>query len=381
MRSRRQIFCAAAFVIIAAAAAAVGVVVARSTNHGQRRIAAPGGRSAPSGGRTNRGDRRASAAVALVNGTPIDDEALAVRLQELLPLASYHGNVEPGRLLALRRAALDDLVFDELIYREAVADGRSAPAGAVDAQLADVKARFDDLEQYAAALAESGLTEAAFRERLARTVIVREARAEHARQTITEADISAYYEANQRMFERPERVHLLEILVRRDPSDPASRTAAEKKARNLLAQLHRGAAFDRLARTASEDEYRVKDGDMGFVHRGRLDATFEAAVFAAAPGRFEIAESLYGFQVFKVVERRGAEQLSLREARPIIAERLERLRREEALRAWHAKLIAGARIDIRDGALRGARPAEVASPWTTGPGGRMRPVRVAGVRP
>jgi len=298
--------------------------------------------------------------VAVVNGTPIGSDELDVRLEQLLPIASYHGLVEPDRLLPLRRAALDDLVLDELIYREATAADRRARAETVEADLAAVKARFDNAGQFATALRENGLTEDGFRRRLARNVLVREARAEHARQVVvTEADITAYYRQNPAKFQHPERVHLLEILFRTDPAEPLSTVAAERKARATLARLRRGEDFGTIASASSEDEYRVKDGDMGLVHRGRLDAEFEAAVFSTPPGRFEIARSLYGFEVFKVLERQPSTQLSLEEARPIIAESLERQRREEGLRAWHARLLVGARIEIRDAALRNAHAAKL----------------------
>jgi parvulin-like peptidyl-prolyl isomerase len=307
-----------------------------------------------------RADSGREHAVALVNGTPITTDDLDVRLQEMLPFASYHGRVAPARLLALERAALDDLVLDELIYREAVAAGRRAPADEVEKELAAVRMRFDSRAQFGAALSENGLTELTFRERLARTVLVREARAAHARQSISDADIASYYRDNTAKFQRPERVHLLEILVRADPAEPSSRRSADRRARAILARLRRGERFDKVARACSEDEYRVKDGDMGFVHRGRLDAELEAAVFAAMPGRYELARSLYGAQVFKVVEREPATELSLDEARPIIAGRLERQRRDAALAAWHERLLAGARIEIRDPALQRTRPAELA---------------------
>ncbi len=315
--------------------------------HGER------GRAADTGGWRPRGH-----AVAFVNGSPIASDDLELRLQQLLPIASYHGHVEPDRLLSLRRAALDDLILDELIYREAAAAGRRAPRGAVDAELATVEARFDDPRQFAAALEENGFSEETFRERLARDVLVRDVRAEHARQVVTDAEIASYYNENAAKFMRPESVHLLEVLFRTDPAEPSSFATAERKARAALGRLRRGAEFGALARACSEDEYRVKDGDMGLVHRGRLDAEFEKAVFAATPGRFEIARSLYGFEVFKVLERQAPVQLSLDEARRIIAEGLERRRQEEGERAWHARLLASARIEIRDAALRDARPAD-----------------------
>jgi parvulin-like peptidyl-prolyl isomerase len=303
-----------------------------------------------------------SPAVARVNDAAVTAEDLELRLAQILPVASYHGHIEEARLRPLRRAALDELILDELIYEEARAAGRSAPPAAVDEALIAVEARFGTAEAFAEGLKEAGITERDFRERLARTELVRLARETHARQVVTDADVEAHYRENASRFKRPEQVHLLEILIRAEPGDPTSAADAERKARAILARLRRGEAFDRIARAESEDEYRVKDGDMGFVHRGRLDADFEASVFAAEPGRFLIGRTLQGFQVFKVVERQPPLQLTLAEARPLIAERLQRQRREEAERRWHAALRARARIEILDPVLSQSKPADLPAP-------------------
>jgi parvulin-like peptidyl-prolyl isomerase len=311
-------------------------------------------------------------AVAVVDGARITGEDVEVRVAELMPSASYHGNLSVDRLLGLRRAALDELVLDELIYREALIKGKAAPADLVDAELTLVKGRFDSAKEFAAALHENGLSEDEFRDRIAKKVTIREARAAHARQTVTDADVADYYRQNSARFQRPEQAHLVEILVRADPADAASAETAERTARAVFDRISRGEDFGAVARASSQDEYRVKDGDMGFVHRGRLDETFDAAVFDASVGRLSMARSLYGYQVFKVLERRQPTQLSLEEARPLIVEGLGRQRREEALRAWHERLRTGADIEIRDRVLRGARPAVLQTPVSLQ--GRLRAI-------
>jgi parvulin-like peptidyl-prolyl isomerase len=305
------------------------------------------------------GPRASGPAVALVNGTAITADDLDLRLSQILPLASYHGHLPPDQMLSLRRAALDELVLDELIYREAVAAGRRPSPAAVDAEVSSARARFDSDEAFAEALQENGIDAATFRERLGRAVLVRDARDAHGRVEVAEAEISAYYRANGARFQRPEQVHLRQILFRVDPADAATAGPAESKARAALADLRRGVPFGPLARRLSEDEYRVKDGDMGFVHRGRLDADFEGAVFAAPVGRPSLARSLYGFEVFEVLERQPPAQLTFDQARPLIAEPLVRQRRTDGLRAWKARLLAKAHVQIRDAALLGARPAEL----------------------
>jgi parvulin-like peptidyl-prolyl isomerase len=301
--------------------------------------------------------RTSMPAVALVNGTIITAEDLDLRVSEILPLTSYHGRLALTQLLSLKRAALDELVLDELIYREASAAGRRPSPGAVADEESAAKARFESADAFSDALRANGLDEAAFRERLARAVLVRESRGAHSRVTVGEADIAAYYRENGARFQRPEQVHLRQILFRVDPADPATAAPAESRARAVLARLLRGEPFGPMARRLSEDEYRVKDGDMGFVHRGRLDGEFEDAIFGAPIGRPLLAHSLYGFEVFELLERQPPAALTLDQARPIIAERLARERREERVRAWRARLLASARVDIRDAELGRTRPA------------------------
>ena len=293
----------------------------------------------------------ATRTVAFVNGTAIFSDDLDLRLSQILPLASFHGNLPPDQLLSLKRAALDELVLDELIYREAAAAGRRPSPAAVDTEVSSARARFDSDEAFAAALRENGLDEAAFRERLGRAVLIREARDARSRPEITEADLAAYYRDNGPKFQRPEQVSLRQILYRVDPADPATAGPAEAKARTALERLRRGEPFGPLARRESEDEYRVKDGEMGFVHRGRLDREFEDAVFAAPVGQPQLARCLHGFEVFEVLERQPSAQLSFEQARPIIAERLARQRRVEGLRAWKAGLAGWRNVQIRDAAL------------------------------
>jgi peptidyl-prolyl cis-trans isomerase C len=298
-------------------------------------------------------------AVAVVGGAAITADDLDLRLSQILPLESYHGHVSSDRLVSLKRAALDELVLDELIYREAVAAGRRPSPAAVTAAVAAARARFESDEAFLAALRENGLDEATFGERLGRALLVRESREAHSRVSVSEADIAAYYHDNGGKFQRPEQVHVRQILFRVDPADPATAAPAEARARAVLARLFRGEPFGPLARQVSEDEYRVKEGDMGLVHRGRLDREFEDAVFAAPIGRPAVSRSLYGFEVFEVLEHQPPARLTLDQARPIIAGRLARQRRSDNLRAWKTRLLASAHVVIRDAALLRAVAADL----------------------
>jgi parvulin-like peptidyl-prolyl isomerase len=300
------------------------------------------------------------AIVARVNAWPISDRDLAIRLAELLPMASFHGNIPPNKLIALRRTALDELVLDELIVEHARATGVTPDRGLVDRHFNAVRSRFASGKEFEDALRDSGLTPSTFRLHIERAVLVRQVQDVQVPPDPSEADAASYYGQHAAKFVRPEQVRLLVMTI---PVDPAGGREAERgaaaKASSVMRRLRRGADFGQLAWDESSDAYRVKRGDAGWVHRGRLDPDLEAAAFAAPLGQFRTARSLSGFHVFTVVAREPERQLSFEEAQPVILERLRRDRRAAAEREWHDRLRVDARITILDPVLREARPVEI----------------------
>jgi len=168
------------------------------------------------------------------------------------------------------------------------------------------------------------------------------------------------YDANAGKFLRPEQVRIVELLVRVDPAGGAVAAAAgEKKAKNLAARARKGEDLGALAREHSEDDWRVKDGDLGWVHKGRLDSDLESAAFAAPVGEVGSVRSLSGFHG---VPRRGtparnAALLRRREANHRGAASVAAP--EAAEKAWHADLRRSASMEILDAALANANPLEL----------------------
>jgi len=303
----------------------------------------------------------ASPAVAEVNGTPITQEQLEIRVASLLPRAAYHGNVPPEKLTSLRRTALDELILEELVWQDASGHGRRAEEAAVEAELARVRGRFGSETAFQAALQADGTTLAEYREFLARRVLVRQEREQRsALLEPSDAEVASYYEANTAQFVRPEQVHVLEILVKVDPSGTEEdERNARARADAALSRVRAGEPFETVAREVSEDDFRVKGGDLGWVHRGRLDRDLERSAFAAPVGRAELARSIFGFHVYLVAEREAARQLTIEEARPLIVDRVQRARRDATRREWEDGLRASAEVEILDPVLRDATPAEL----------------------
>jgi peptidyl-prolyl cis-trans isomerase C len=301
-----------------------------------------------------------SPAAARVNRTVITIRDIDVRVAEILPMFSFHAKMAPDKMLALRRTALDEVILDELILQEARSLGLKPDQKDVDSEMGAVRARFSDQREFEAALAESTLSIRDFRRQLERAVLVRVARGAHLPADPDEKEVRAYYDANPGKFLRPEQVRIVELLVKVDPAGGRVAAAAgEKKALGLAARARRGEDLGKLAREHSDDDWRVKDGDLGWVHKGRLDSALETAAFAAPEGELRVVRSLSGFHLFRVVGRQPATQLRFEDAKPIIVDRLRTQRRETADSSWTAKLRSAATIEIVDPELGRATPLEL----------------------
>jgi parvulin-like peptidyl-prolyl isomerase len=77
-----------------------------------------------------------------------------------------------------------------------------------------------------------------------------------AKAKVSDEEARKYYETNAARFKQPEGVQLRLIS-----------TKDEKKARDILEMLKSGDDFSEIAYNMSEDSYRVKSGDVGYMQK------------------------------------------------------------------------------------------------------------------
>ena len=148
--------------------------------------------------------------------------------------------------------------------------------------------------------------------------------------TITDADITSFYNANKASFNPPEpTTHIAQILVTPFP-DPNVRNLKNSKAQNekearakiegLAAQLRQGVDFGTLAQNYSEDPQSVTNGgDMGFVRESdleRVNPELRKMVISLPQGGVSpIIPTPEGFRILKVITREPAGQRELNDPR------------------------------------------------------------------
>lgn len=134
-------------------------------------------------------------------------------------------------------------------------------------------------------------------------------------------EIEAYYKQHEGDFERPERVHLFQILT-------SDRAVAEKARKEILA----GSKFEDVAKRISRDPSAPYGGDQGVLSRSDLPAAFATVIFALKVGEVSaVVPAEYGFHLFEVSKRWPAGREPMSEAAPEIAALLRGQESKKAL--------------------------------------------------
>lgn len=136
---------------------------------------------------------------------------------------------------------------------------------------------------------------------------------------LNEADVRSYYEQNLARLSGPQERRASHILIAAAKDAPAAeRQKARERAQQLLAEVRKAPErFAELARKHSQDPgSAAKGGDLDFFARGAMVKPFEDAVFAMNKGDIsDVVESDFGFHIIKLTDIKTPKQKSFAELR------------------------------------------------------------------
>lgn len=129
---------------------------------------------------------------------------------------------------------------------------------------------------------------------------------------VPEEDLRRYYAENASRYTRAEERRASHILVQVDADKPkAEKDAARARAEELLAQVRKNpASFAEIARKNSQDPgSAAQGGDLGFFGRGMMTKPFEDAVFAMKPDEISnVIETDFGMHIIMLSGVRGGDK-------------------------------------------------------------------------
>jgi parvulin-like peptidyl-prolyl isomerase len=276
--------------------------------------------------------------VAKVNGTTFTQKDLEAEVDRLIPQMTFHRNVPPEKRKNYYGKALDELINRELQYQYAKAKDIKIEKEKIDAQLEKFKKRFKSEKEYQAALDKEKSTEEQVRARIEKELLAQAAYTRNVTEPakMSEPALKEYYEKNAAKFKQPESAKLRIIS-----------TTDEKKAQDILAKIKQGDDFGELAYGLSEDSYRVKSGDVGYIHKGRMLPEIDAVGFKLKVGEVsDIIKAENNWFIIKVEDKKPQQQMTFEETKAKLQKELEAERANELKKKWLDDLRAKAKIEI-----------------------------------
>src|SRR6266545_2852436 len=218
--------------------------------------------------------------VARVNGAVLTDRDLLREMFTIFPYARQHNGTFPKAMEPqIRNGAMKMIVFEELVYQEALRRKMTIPAARLDKAERDFRNQFHIPEQYQEFLKnETNGSQRGLRDKIRRVLLIETLINQDvtSRSIVTLAQANAYYTKNTEKFRRPESFAIQTISIM--PPDKATTQQtkdARKRAEDTLRQAKATKdyeSFGLLAEKISEDDYRVMMGDHKTVEAGKLPA-------------------------------------------------------------------------------------------------------------
>jgi parvulin-like peptidyl-prolyl isomerase len=203
---------------------------------------------------------------------------------------------------AFQRQVLSRLVNREVLQAAAEQEGVTVDDGEVDDQLQDFAAQAGGEEALEAQAAQNGISPEDLQPFLRDVVLEQElGDALTEDEDVPQEQLEGLYQQNIAQYDRVRSRHIL--------------VEDEAQARSILAQVQADPArFEELAAEFSTDtSNKDQGGDLGLQGKGQFVPEFEALLFSAEPGTYDVVQTQFGWHVVNVQER---ETTSLQEATP-----------------------------------------------------------------
>jgi len=199
------------------------------------------------------------------------------------------------------RQVLERLINNRLIMAEGARLGIKVTDEEVDAEIEKVitDSFYGMSDYFFQTLEQFGLTEEALKKELKTEMVLRKIIL--AENHISDEQAREYFLLNQDRFNIPEQVAVRHILV-----------DTEEEAEKVKLLLNSGEDFSELAREYSKDSLSAeRGGNLGFIQRGEMVSEFEEVAFTLPLNQpSEPVETIYGFHIIEVLDRKAAQKVS-----------------------------------------------------------------------
>jgi parvulin-like peptidyl-prolyl isomerase len=256
--------------------------------------------------------------------------------------------------------------FQEAAARKKPAEGNSLSV----AEKREVLDRLvDEKLLYKAALSKGLDKDPKVQKVMVNTLLRQEVYANVRNSDFTDEELQAYYESHKDDFVVPEKVQIKRILVK--VGKERSEAEAQEIAKNAYKQLKKNPeSFKDVAAKVSEDPYRRRGGDVGFVPRtgkpGLATAVVEKAFEMKVDQLSEPFVTDEGVNIVYVANKRERVERTFQQMKGSVLRKVKNEKLKEMYESYVANLRTGAKITVDDAKLAAVEVKASARPMTKG---------------
>jgi len=291
--------------------------------------------------------------VVRVNGAVLTDRDLVREMFALFPYAKLHNGFPKAQEPEIRRGALEMIIFEELVYQEAVRRKLTVDPERVNKEERKFEQQFARQAEFTQYLqAEMSGSKAKLRQQIKRSLLIEAIlKAEvEAKSAVPVSEARLYYNKNPKAFEHGE-VFAIQTISILPPANANQETLKEarKRAEDALRQAKATKSYQEfglLAEKLSDDDFRVNMGDHKAVDRNKLPPEVVKAALAMQPGQVsELLQLGNAYTFFRLNAHANPGKATFEEVKKDLAANLQREKFEKLRVALGKRLRQDAKIE------------------------------------
>lgn len=292
--------------------------------------------------------------VARVNGSVLTDRDLLREIMAIFPYARQHDGIPKAMEPEIRKGAMQMMIFEELVYQDAVARKMTIPAAKMNRAVAQFHKQFPSDEEYRKFVQEEfNGSQDLLNAKIRRSLLIEAMLAIEitSKAVVSAPEAKAYYIQHLDKYQTPESYAVQTIsIIPPDNPNPEQVKEARKRAGDALRQAKATKTYDEfgaLAEKISEDNYRVMMGDHKLLDKAKLPPEILKSIANMKTG--DISGLIQLDQAYCIVRLNGhaaAGQRKFDEVKDTLRAQLEKDKTEQLRSALRKRLQAGAKVEV-----------------------------------
>lgn len=292
--------------------------------------------------------------VARVNGVVLTDKDLLQEEYTIFPYAKQHNGAVPSEMEpGIRKGALQMIIFEELVYQEAVKKGMTISPERFSKAQAEFRQQFPtsaDYQKYVKV--EYQGNEKLLRDKIKRSLLIEKFLKTEVdnKAVVSPAELKAYYDKNPQRFQYPESFAIQTIsTIPPEKATPAQLKDARKRAEEADRQAmttKTAEDFGLLAEKISEDDYRVMMGDHRWVERSQMPPEMLQPALKMQPGQIsDLIQVGQNYVIFRMNRHVPAGAMKFEDVKVQLQKQLEKNKTDQARATLDKKLRQTAKVE------------------------------------